>query len=196
LPNDGLTGQLKDRLKLKFEEINRILLSENFFEEAVALNDYATEIENEVATTCENFKHEQNENIKLAIAEIKEKYEWGQLNEEQKQEFSARLDNAFIKDKNGIKGIREIITEVYSFNNSIKNINNEIQEAIKPVLSTVGESENIRVEDTPKPKKSKPVSLIHIPKRIQKKQDVEIIIQTFTNLKDNWNDDEIIDIKW
>lgn len=196
LPTDGLTGQLKKSLLGNFEDIDRILQSDTFFEQAVSLNDHSTEIENEVATTCENFKDEQNENIRLAIAEIKETYEWGQLNDEQKLEFSARLDKALIKDKNGIKGIREIITEVYSFNNTLKTINGEIREAIKPVHGLAGDSGDTSGGITPKPKKSKPVSLVHIPKRIQNKQDIETIIKTFSDLKDNWNDEEVIDIKW
>ena len=184
LPNDGLTGQLKDLLKIKFEEINRILLSENFFEEAVALNDYATEMDNEVAVTCEKFKDQENENIRLSIDELKKSFDWGRLNDEQKTEFSERLDKAVISDKNGIKGIREIINEVFSFNNLLKSVLADIAEALK-------EKEKI-----PGAKKTKTVTLSHIPKRIQNKEDVELIISAFSKLKDNWNDDEIIDIKW
>lgn len=184
LPNDGLTGQLKDLLKIKFEEINRILLSENFFEEAVALNDYATEMDNEVAVTCEKFKDQENENIRLSIDELKKSFDWGRLNDEQKTEFSERLDKAVISDKNGIKGIREIINEVFSFNNLLKSVVADIAEALK-------EKEKI-----PGAKKTKTVTLSHIPKRIQNKEDVEVIISAFSKLKDNWNDDEIIDIKW
>jgi hypothetical protein len=193
LPGEGLTGQLKDSVKIKFEDIDRILQSDNFFEQAVSLYDFATEIESEVMSTCENFKEEQNENIRHSIEEVKQTYEWGQLNDEQKQEFSSRLDNALIKDKSGIKGIREIITEVYSFNNSLKTIRTEINEAIRfvPAVAGVDPAGGI-----PQTKKTKPISLSHISKRIQSKEDVDKIIETFTKLKDNWNDDEVIDIKW
>ena len=184
LPNDGLTGQLKDLLKIKFEEINRILLSENFFEEAVVLNDYATEMDNEVAVICEKFKDQENENIRFSIDKLKKSFDWGRLNDEQKTEFSERLDKAVISDKNGIKGIREIINEVFSFNNLLKSVVADIAEALK-------EKEKI-----PGAKKTKTVTLSHIPKRIQNKEDVEVIISAFSKLKDNWNDDEIIDIKW
>ena len=184
LPNDGLTGQLKELLKIKFEEINRILLSESFFEEAVALNDYATEMDNEVDVTCEKFKDQENENIRLAINELKKSFDWSRLNEEQKEEFSERLDKAFISDKNGIKGIREIINEVFSFNNLLKSVIADITEAIK------------EKEEKPGAKKTITVTMSHIPKRIQNKEDVEVIISAFSKLKDNWNDDEIIDIKW
>jgi len=194
LPGDGLTGQLKDSVKIKFDDIDRILLSDNFFEQAVSLNDFATEIESEVMSTCENFKEEQNENIRHSIEEVKQTYEWSQLNDEQKQEFSSRLDNSLIKDKSGIKGIREIITEVYSFNNSLKTIRTEINEAIRPVPVVAGIDP--AGGDIPQTKKTKPISLSHISKRIQSKEDVDVIIRTFTNLKDNWNDDEVIDIKW
>lgn len=193
LPADGLTGHLKASVKIKFEDINRILQSDNFFEQAVSLNDFATEIESEVMSTCESFKEEQNDNIRHSIEEVKQTYEWGQLNDEQKQEFSSRLDNALIKDKSGIKGIREIITEVYSFNNSLKTIRTEINEAIRPisVVAVVDPAGGI-----PQTKKTKPISLSHISKRIQSKEDIDVIIAKFTDLKDNWNDDELIDIKW
>lgn len=191
LPNDGLTGQLKNALKVKFEEIERILQSDDFFEKAVTLNDYYSEIDNEISTACENFKEEQNENIRTDILELKHAYDWLQLTDEQKQEFSSRLANVFIKEKNGIKGIREIITEVYSFINSIKSMKLEIAEAIKPKPFPDGGA-----EPSPNPKSVKPVSLVHVSKRIQSKQDVVIIIKTFTDIKDNWNDDEVIDIKW
>lgn len=194
LPGDGLTGQLRDSVKIKFEDIDRILQSDNFFEQAVSLNDFATEIESEVMSTCENFKEEQNENIRHSIEELKQTYEWGQLKDEQKQEFSSRLDNALLKDKSGIKGIREIITEVYSFNNSLKTIKTEINEAIRPVPVVAGvDPAGGAILQT---KKNKPISLSHISKRIQSREDVDKIIETFTKLKDNWNDDEVIDIKW
>ena len=182
LPLEGITGQLVESLRIKFEQISQILQSESFFEQAASLNDYYTEIENEIANTCEKFKDEQNENIKVAIEEIRKGGEWSLLDDEQKQEFSSRLDNAVIKDKYGIKGIREIITEVYSFNNTIRAIKVEIQEAAKP---------------KPAPGKlTKVVSLANLPKRINSKQDLDNIIKVLTDLKNNWNDDEIIDIKW
>jgi len=184
LPNDGLTGQLKELLKIKFEEISRILQSENFFEEAVSLNDYSTEIDSEVTSTCEKFKDQENENIRQAISELKKSYNWLQLNEEQKKEFSDRLDIALIGDKIGVKGIHEIISAVFSFNNLLKIVNTDIGEILKAS------------EPKPGSKKTKTVTLSHIPKRLKTKNDVEVVISAFTTLKDNWNDEEIIDIKW
>jgi len=184
LPNDGLTGELKDLFKIKSEEINRILQSENFFEEAVALNDYATQMDNEVATTCEKFKDQENANIKQAINDLKISYDWIRLKEEQKKEFSEKLNKAIITDKYGIKGIREIINEAYSFNNLLKSLNADMNEVLKVA------------EPLPGTKKTKTISLSHISKRIQSRKDVELIISEFSKLKDSWNDDEIIDIKW
>ncbi len=184
LPGDGLIGQLKDTLKIKFEEIGRILDSENFFEDAVTLNDYSTELDNEVANTCELFKDQENENIRLSIEELKKSFNWNRLNEEQKTEFSERLDKAVISDKNGIKGIREIINEVYSFNNLIKSVRADVAEELK------------EIEIVPGVKKAKTFIISHIPKRIQNIEDIELIILTFSKLKDEWNDDEIIEIKW
>jgi hypothetical protein len=184
LPNDELTDQLKDILKVKFEETNRILQSENFFDEAVALNGYLTEFEYEVSNTCEKFKDQQNESIRISIDDLKKSDNWNRLNEEQKSEFSIRLDKTTLSDKNGIKGIREIINEVFSFNNLLKSVSLDIADALK---------EN---EKVPGAKKIKTVTLSHIPKRIQNKQDVETIFKTFSDLRDNWKDDEILEIKW
>ncbi len=126
-------------------------------------------LNNEVADTCEKFKDQENENIRMTIDELKKSYDWSQVNDEQKKEFSERLDKAVISDKNGIKGIREIINEVFSFNNLLKSVVPDIEEALK-------EKEKI-----PGAKKIKTVTLSHIPKRIQKKEDVEIIILNFQN---------------
>ena len=83
-------------------------------------------------------------------------------------------------------GIREIINDVFSFNNLLKSVKLDI-----------AEQNNVN-EPAPNSssKKTKTVTLSHIPKRIQNKEDVEIIISAFSKLKENWNDDEIIDIKW
>ena len=44
-------------------------------------------------------------------------------------------------------------------------------------------------------KKAKTFIISHIPKRIQNIKNIELIIRTFSKLKDEWNDDEIIEIK-
>jgi hypothetical protein len=193
LPSGGLTGQLKDSVKIIFDDIDRILQSDNFFEQAASLNELSTKIEIEVASTCQNFESEQNENIIESIEELKQTSEWGQLNDENKQEFSDRLNNALLSGKNGISGIIEILGNVLSFNSNLKIVKTEINESIRSISVVSGVDP---FGGIPQTKKTKPISLSHISKRIQSKEDVDVIIKTFTNLKDNWNDDEVIDIKW
>jgi hypothetical protein len=73
----------------------------------------------------------------------------------------------------------------------LKNIKTEINEAIRRVPVVADPAVGM-----PQTKKTKHISLSHISKRIQSKEDVDVIIATFSKLKDNWNEDEVIDIKW
>jgi len=107
-----------------------------------------------------------------------------QLSDEAKQEFSNRLDAISISDKTGLEGIRQIINDVFGINNQLKAIEREIEEAAKPK------------EPEPGTKKLRKHSLSHLPKRIEKKEDIDKIIQEFTTIKSQLKDDEIIDLNW
>jgi hypothetical protein len=48
----------------------------------------------------------------------------------------------------------------------------------------------------PTSKKVKSLSLSNFPKRLQSKDEVVNLINEFSKLRDNWNDEEVIDIKW
>jgi hypothetical protein len=184
LPHEGLTGELKTQLEIKFDQINRTLQSESFFEKAADLNDSSTEIDSLIADVCEKFRDQENETISSAITQLKSSYNWQKVKPEQKQEFLARLERSIISDKSGIKGIREIINEVYSFNILLKNVEKEIEELAKPDTTVTG------------PMKVKKVTLTHLPKRIEKKTDVDNIVNEFIKIKDQLNDDEVVDINW
>ncbi|MBK7566196.1 MAG: BREX system P-loop protein BrxC [Bacteroidetes bacterium] len=184
LPNEGLTGDLKTQLAPNFEEVKHILQSDDFFEKAADLKDKSSDIESTIADVNEKFREQENQNIQQEVNRIKSNYHWGQLDAEQKQEFSNRLDFITINDKSGLDGIRQIINEVFSINSRLKSIEREIEEAAKPK------------DPIPGSKKIKKHSLSHLPKRIEKKEDIDTIITEFTNIKSQFKDDEIIDLNW
>jgi hypothetical protein len=184
LPDQGVIVQLKNQLSARFEEIDRIFSSDTFFEKAPELNDFLLEIKNTIADTCEEFRVQENENIQTEITKIKTSYDWAKLKDEQKGEFSTRLDDCVISEKEGIVGIREIINESYSFSKVRAAIMVEIDEAWKVE------------ESIPGTKKRKRISLRHLPKAIEKKEDIDTIIFELDKLKKDWNDGEILDLNW
>lgn len=184
LPNDGLTGELKTQLTPIFEEVKHILNEDTFFEKAADLKDKCSDIENVLSDVCEKFKEQENLNLSNEIDHIKSSYHWMQLSDEAKQEFSNRLDAISISDKTGLEGIRQIINDVFGINSQLKAIEREIEEAAKPK------------EPEPGTKKVRKHSLAHLPKRIEKKEDIDKIIQEFTTIKSQLKDDEIIDLNW
>lgn len=184
LPNDGLTGELKTQLAPIFEEVKHILNEDTFFEKAADLKDKCGDIENVISDVCEKFKEQENLNLKNEIDRIKSSYHWMQLSDEVKQEFSNRLEAISISDKTGLEGIRQIINDVFGINSQLKAIEREIEEAAKPK------------DPEPGGKKVKRLSLSHLPKRIEKKEDIDKIIQEFTTIKLQLKDDEIIDLNW
>jgi hypothetical protein len=101
-----------------------------------------------------------------------------------KQEFSSRLDSIAISDKSGLDGIKQMMKELFSINSQLKAIVREIEEAAKSK------------DPVPDSKKIKKYSLAHLPKRIEKKEDIEKIIIEFTNIKNQLKDDEVIDLNW
>lgn len=184
LPDNGAMLDLKNQVSTKFDEIDRILSSDNFYEKAPELNDYLSEIKNSIANACETSRVQENANIQSEIDKLKSESNWNLLNSEQKAEFSARLDNSLITEKEGISGMREIINEAYSFGKLLNTIKSEIEECLKATPPVPGA------------KKRKRVSLNHLPKAIEKKEDIDKIILEFENLKKDFNDDEIIDLNW
>jgi hypothetical protein len=184
LPNDGLTGELKTQLAPSFEEVKHILQEDDFFEKAADLKDKTSDLESIISDVNEKFRAQENQNIQHEVNRIKNAYHWIQLDAEQKQEFSNRLDSITISDKSGLDGIKQIINEVFGINSQLKNIEREIEDAAKPK------------DPVPGTKKLKKYSLSHLPKRIEKKEDIEKIITEFTNIKTQMKDDEIIDLNW
>lgn len=184
LPIDGLTGELKTQLVPIFEEVKHILSEDTFFEKAADLKDKCGDIENVLSDVCEKFKEQENLNLRNEINRIKSSYHWMQLSDETKQEFSNRLDAISISDKTGLEGIRQIINDVFGINSQLKAIEREIEETVKPK------------DPEPGTKKVRKHSLSHFSKRIEKKEDIDKIIQEFTTIKSQLKDDEIIDLNW
>lgn len=184
LPNDGLTGELKTQLSPIFDEVKYILNEDTFFEKSADLKDKSGDIENVLSDVCEKFKEQENQNLKNEVNRIKSSYHWVQLSDETKQEFSNRLDTISISDKIGLEGIRQIINDVFGINTQLKAIEREIEEAARPK------------DPEPGGKKVRKHSLSHLPKRIEKKEDVEKIIAEFTTIKTQLKDDEIVDLNW
>jgi hypothetical protein len=184
LPTQGAIEDLKNQLQGRFDEIDRIFNAENFYEKAPELNDYLLEIKSSIQSTCDLFRSQENNTIEMQINKLKKSFTWGKLNNEQKSEFSIRLDNALIPEKFGITGIRDIINDSYSFTKLLESINFEIEECLKTVVPLAGG------------KKRKTISLSHLPKSIEKKEDVDIIISELQTLKEQLNENEIIDLNW
>jgi hypothetical protein len=184
LPSEGVMDDLKNQLQTKFDEIERIFNSDNFYEKAPELNDYLMEINNSIASTCDLFRSQENISIEEQINKLKKSFNWGKLTSEQKSEFSSRLDGAIITEKVGVTGIREIINESYSFTKLMANIKVEIEECLKAAVPIPGG------------KKRKTISLSHLPKSIEKIEDVNVIISELEVVKGQIKDDEIIDLNW
>ncbi len=184
LPSQGVIIDLKNQLATKFEEIDRIFGSETFYEKSPELNDYLLEINNSIVDTCELFRIQENAIIQSEIDKLKVTSNWSQLKDEQKGEFSSRLDAAIIDEKEGVTGIGQIINDSYSFTKLLATINAEIEECLKTAVPVPGE------------KKRKRISMNHLPKAIEKKEDIDKIISELEKLKKEINDDEILDLNW
>ncbi len=189
LPSDGLTGELREETKSRFEQVDRILSADTFFDKAPELKELLAELQNAVASTCESFQASENQRIAEEIEKIKQSYNWKKLKEENKKQVSTRFEKALIVDKEGIKGIRETINEAYSFNN-LKN--STVSEIETMVISqqTTGEG------DEPKPKSVKTIKLNYLPRRIEKPEDIDEITGALEGLKDQLNENQILDLNW
>jgi len=184
LPKDGLTGELKAQLASHFENIAHILQVDDFFEKAADLKGFSNDIESIIADYCEKFRVQENGNIQSEVARIKRTYAYLQLGEEIKNEFSKQLDAIIITDKAELQGIRDIINDAFSFGAQLKSLEKEIVEAGK------------LKEPDPGSKKIKKYSLSHLPRRIEKKADIDNILNEFNQMKDQLQDDEVIDLNW
>ena len=184
LPGEGVIADLKKLLSNRFDDLDKILGTDQFFSKAPELNDHLLEIKNVIETTCEQFRVQVNESITKSIQEIKNSYNWSQLSSEQKSEFLTRLEGSIIQEKEGVKGFREILNEAFSFSNLVTTINKEIQDCLQAK------------EPEPGTKKRKKVTLSHLPHAIEKKEDIELIINELNIIKDQLTEDVIIDLTW
>jgi hypothetical protein len=184
LPKDGLPGELKGQLTGNFEIVNHILQEDDFFERAADLKGMSNDIESIMVDYCEKFRTQENDNIQNEINRVKGSSSWKKLTAEVKEEFSKQLDAITITEKVGIEGIREIINDAFSYGALLKNIERDIIE--------IPETE----EPLPASKKLKKYSLSHLPKRIEKRADIDRIINELNQIKDQFHDDEIIDLNW
>lgn len=189
LPPDGITGELKEETKSNFEQVGRIFSSETFYEKAPELKELLAEIKNSIASSCESFQVAENQRITEEIDKIKQSYNWQRLKEENKKEFSDRLEKSLIRDKEGIKGIRETITEAYSFNNLKKAIIAEIE----TIINNEKPSNPSNDDGT---KHIKKIRLNHLPRRIEKPEDIDSIIVALEDLKKQLGENEILDLNW
>jgi hypothetical protein len=184
LPGDGVTGDLKNQLIPAFMEINDILQSDDFFEKAADLRSKFAEIENTIADACEKFLDQENQHISLEKNNIQTSYHWKQVDDEVKKEFTYRMAAIEISDKAGLEGIKQIINDVYSHNNQLKQIKSELEETVN-AQQTKSKGKNIRKH-----------SLNHLSKRISKKEEIDTIITELSKIKDDMQDDEIIELNW
>jgi hypothetical protein len=67
LPANGLTGDLQERAKPLFEQADKILTVNTFFEKTSELKELLAELENLVANCCESFQLTENQNINTEI---------------------------------------------------------------------------------------------------------------------------------
>lgn len=128
LPPSGIPGELVKDLEKNFEEIDRILQNENFYEKEPELNEAITEIQNKIDSYYQKFLDTENERVKYRVQELKQSDEWGNLVEEQKVEYANRLPEYLQIHKSGIEGINEILNESFGFSSAIDLIKSEIAE--------------------------------------------------------------------
>jgi len=188
LPSDGMIGELKAETKSNFEQLDRILSSDLFYEKAPELKELLAEIQNSIASACEAFQLSENQKINEEVLNIKASYNWLQLKEENKKEFSDRLEKAVINNKEGISGIREIINEAYSFNNLIKTLSSEIDVIVN--------SKAPGTPGVPGEKRTKQIKLGHLPRKIHKPEDIDTIINALQELKKQFGENDILDLNW
>ena len=158
--------------------------SDDFVNKIPDLKDAIASIENLISDYCDTLLNSENKNIKSEIDSVKVNSKWHLLNAEQQQELNNRLDNLIIKDKQGIDGIKEILNAAYTVSTTMRAVNEQIEDYTK--TST---------KPTPGTKTRK-VNLSALPKQIKKKEDIDTIIDTLTDLKGELKDDETIELNW
>ncbi len=184
LPDSGIPMELKNNTKSDFEKIEEIRKDEDFFDRIPDLKDAVSNIESLASDYCQKLLAEENDNIQGEIDTIKTGVNWSTLKNEQKEELSGRLDSLVIQNKQGIEGIKEILNAAYSLNNTIKTVNEQIQEYSNSSTTTTP-GQLIRVVD-----------LSRMPKRINKREDIDKIIVKLEEVKKQLKDNEPIELNW
>lgn len=184
LPDSGIPKDLKDDTKLDFDTIEQIMTSEDFVNDIPTLKESIANIENLVSDYCQKLLNAENDIIRGEIEKVKAEAKWSSLKPYQREELSNTLNALIIQDKQGIEGIKEIFKATYGVQNTIRAVNEQIEEYTKPL--------------TPYPiggKKTRKVNM-SFPRKINKPEDLTAIIQKLEELKEKMNDDETIEINW
>jgi hypothetical protein len=184
LPDSGIPLEIKNSTQENFGIIEEIMLDEEFVDRIPDLKDAISNIESLISDYCQKLLNSENENIQFEIDKIRNSPNWGSLSKEQKQALNYRLDGLFIQDKQGIDGIKEILNSTYGLNNTIRTVNEQIEEYIKE-------------KPQPSPgKKAKVINLSGLPKHIESAADLDEIIKKLEELKKQLKDDETIELNW
>ncbi len=184
LPDSGIPKELKASTQNDFNKIEEIMLDENFVERIPDLKDAIANIESLVSDYCQKLLNAENKNIQSEVDGIRDGKDWKALNKEQKQALDYRLNGLLIQDKQGMNGIKEIISATYSVSTSIRTVNEQIKEYLKE-----------KPQPTPDEKK-RIIDLTNLPKRINSPADFDEIIKKLKELKSQLKDNETIELNW
>jgi len=185
LPDSGIPKELKDATQSHFETLKEVMESDDFVNKIPDLKDAISSIENLISDYCDTLLNSENKNIGSEIESVKSNTKWNALNAEQQKELANRLDNLIITDKQGIEGIKSILNAAYAVSTTMRGVNEQIIEYAKVT--------------TPPPTPgttTRKVNLSGLPKQIKKKEDIDTIIDTLTDLKGELKEDETIELNW
>lgn len=184
LPASGIPGEMREDLKANFEKIDQILQTEDFYKKEPVLNEELAEVKIKIADYFQKILDDENEKLKAEVEKVKNSYDWKKLSPEQKAEFNARMPDSLRLEKSGIEGIQEILNEAYGLRAAFQTLHADIQEAAK-------------AEEPPSDPLKKVVKLhIHLPSRVENAADIDRAIQLLQSIKDQLEDNTIIELNW
>lgn len=170
LPDSGLLIQLKADCEEQFSIIDEIVQDENFVRRLPDFKDAVSKIKIETSDYCQKLLDESNAARKKEIHKIQNQADWNHLNAGEKEELNIMLNATVLEDKQGIKGIEEIISSGYAAEQNFAIVRDRIVE-----YKTQKEKETgLKVIRK---------SLTHHSKKIENEKQLDAILDDLTALK-------------
>ena len=150
LPQSGIPAALKTSAAETLQNVQDILSRESFFEDSAALGTASAELDKQVAATVTKLAEQQKQITETELAKWQASPDWMDLEEDDREWFTAEVEKLPIEAKGTLEGLRELLAHDYTINHRLREL---AQSLAQKAAQARAEKEKPSPEEKPEPDK-------------------------------------------